>query len=94
MAYAEIAGVPPQHAFYAAPVALVAYAVFGSSRHLVVGATRRRPIMSAATVTAAAGTQRTPRCSQQRWPSWPRSTMLSRLTTLGDRRRGHAGRVG
>lgn len=39
MAYAEIAGVPPQHAFYAAPVALVAYAVFGSSRHLVVGAT-------------------------------------------------------
>ena len=42
VAYAQIAGVPPQNAFYAAPVALVAYALFGTSRHLIVGATSAR----------------------------------------------------
>jgi high affinity sulfate transporter 1 len=52
VAYAEIAGVPPQNAFYAAPVALVAYALFGSSRHLVVGATSAAAILSASTVAA------------------------------------------
>jgi len=34
MAYAELAGIPPETAFYAAPVALLAYAVLGSSRAL------------------------------------------------------------
>jgi sulfate permease, SulP family len=52
VAYAQIAGVPPQNAFYAAPVALVAYAIFGSSRHLVVGATSAAAILSASTVAA------------------------------------------
>jgi SulP family sulfate permease len=52
VAYAQIAGVPPQNAFYAAPVALVAYALFGSSRHLVVGATSAASILSASTVAA------------------------------------------
>jgi high affinity sulfate transporter 1 len=52
VAYAQIAGVPPQNAFYAAPVALVAYALFGSSRHLVVGATSAAAILSASTVAA------------------------------------------
>jgi sulfate permease, SulP family len=55
IAYAGIAGVPPQNAFYAAPVALIAYAVFGTSRHLVVAATSATAIMSAATVAAASG---------------------------------------
>jgi MFS superfamily sulfate permease-like transporter len=32
MAYAELAGMPPETAFYAAPVALLACAVLGSSR--------------------------------------------------------------
>ncbi|MCZ4125551.1 SulP family inorganic anion transporter [Streptomyces sp. H39-S7] len=36
-AYAQIAGVPVQNAFYAAPVALIAYALSGTSRLLVVG---------------------------------------------------------
>jgi len=36
MAYAELAGVPPETAFYAAPIGLVLYAVFGASRQLVV----------------------------------------------------------
>ncbi|MGH3100195.1 MAG: SulP family inorganic anion transporter, partial [Thermoleophilia bacterium] len=52
VAYAQIAGVPPQNAFYAAPVALVAYALFGSSRHLVVGATSAAAILSASAVAA------------------------------------------
>ena len=37
LAYATIAGVPPVTGLYAAPAALVLYAAFGSSRHLVVG---------------------------------------------------------
>lgn len=50
VAYAQIAGVPPQNAFYAAPVALVAYALLGTSRFLVVGATSAAAVLSAATV--------------------------------------------
>ncbi|WP_180936139.1 SulP family inorganic anion transporter [Nocardioides ungokensis] len=37
LGYASIAGAPVQVGLYAVPVALVAYAVFGSSRQLVVG---------------------------------------------------------
>ncbi|MCW2521994.1 MAG: sulfate transporter [Frankiales bacterium] len=51
VAYAQIAGVPPQNAFYAAPVALIAYALFGSSRNLIVGATSAAAILSASTVS-------------------------------------------
>jgi high affinity sulfate transporter 1 len=50
MAYAELAGVPPEYAFYAAPVALLAYAALGSSRQLVVAVSSAIAIMSAATV--------------------------------------------
>lgn len=55
VAYAEIAGVPPQNAFYAAPVALVAYALLGGSRFLVVGATSAAAVLSASTVTEVSG---------------------------------------
>ena len=37
LAYATIAGVSPVVGLYAAPPALVLYALFGSSRHLIVG---------------------------------------------------------
>ena len=37
LGYASLAGAPVQAGLYAVPVALVAYAVFGSSRQLVVG---------------------------------------------------------
>jgi hypothetical protein len=36
MAYAELAGVPPQAAFCAAPIGLLLYAAFGRSRQLTV----------------------------------------------------------
>ena len=37
MAYAGIAGMPPEAGLYAAPLALIGYAIFGTSRHLNVG---------------------------------------------------------
>jgi high affinity sulfate transporter 1 len=49
LAYATIAGVSPVVGLYAAPPALLLYAMFGSSRHLVVG-----PMSATAALSAAA----------------------------------------
>ena len=49
LAYASIAGVSPEVGLYAAPSALIFYAAFGSSRHLVVG-----PMSATAALSAAA----------------------------------------
>lgn len=54
MAYAEIAGVPPQAAFYAAPIGLLLFAIFGSSRQLVVAVSAAIAAMSYATVSLIA----------------------------------------
>jgi len=51
MAYAQIAGVPPQAAFYAAPIGLLAFAIFGSSKQLVVAVSAVIASMSFATVS-------------------------------------------
>jgi sulfate permease, SulP family len=58
LAYATIAGVSPVVGLYAAPAALVLYAAFGSSRHLVVGPMSATAALSASAVApfAAAGT--------------------------------------
>jgi len=50
MAYAGIAGVPPEAGLYTAPLALIGYAIFGSSRHLFVGPSSTVAILSAATI--------------------------------------------
>jgi high affinity sulfate transporter 1 len=50
LAYASIAGVSPVVGLYAAPPALVLYAAFGSSRHLIVGPMSATAALSAATV--------------------------------------------
>jgi sulfate permease, SulP family len=50
MAYAELAGVPPQAAFYAAPIGLLMYAMFGTSRQLVVAVSSGVAVMSASIV--------------------------------------------
>jgi high affinity sulfate transporter 1 len=56
LAYASIAGVSPVVGLYAAPAALIFYAAFGSSRHLVVGPMSATAALSAAAVaTYAAG---------------------------------------
>ncbi len=49
LAYASIAGVSPVVGLYAAPGALILYAAFGSSRHLIVG-----PMAATAALSAAA----------------------------------------
>ena len=50
MAYAQLAGMPPQAAFYAAPVGLVLYAIFGTSRQRIVTVSASVAVMSASTV--------------------------------------------
>src|SRR4029077_7666945 len=54
LAYASIAGVSPVVALYAAPRALLLYAAFGSSRHLVTGPMSATAALSAATVSVFA----------------------------------------
>ena len=54
MAYAQIAGMPPQTAFYAAPIGLLAFAIFGTSRQLVVAVSAVIATMSFATVSLIA----------------------------------------
>src|SRR5262249_51343540 len=49
LAYASIAGVSPVVGLYAAPPALLLYAAFGSSKHLVTG-----PMAATAALSAAA----------------------------------------
>jgi high affinity sulfate transporter 1 len=50
MAYAQLAGVPPQAAFYAAPIGLILFAIFGTSRHLVVAVSAAVSVMSASII--------------------------------------------
>jgi SulP family sulfate permease len=54
LAYAGIAGMPPIYGLYAVPLAMVAYAVFGTSRTLSVGPESAIAIISAVTVGALA----------------------------------------
>jgi high affinity sulfate transporter 1 len=54
LAYAGIAGVPPIYGLYAVPLAMIAYAVFGTSRTLCVGPESAIAIISAVTVGALA----------------------------------------
>ncbi len=55
MAYAELAGMPPEAGFYAALGALVVYALFGTSRHLGVGPEPGTALLAAAGVGSLAG---------------------------------------
>ncbi|WP_375761410.1 SulP family inorganic anion transporter [Corallococcus exercitus] len=60
MAYAQLAGLPPQAALYSTPAALALYALFGSSRQLIIAVSASVSVLSAATVGALAQ-QGTPR---------------------------------
>jgi sulfate permease, SulP family len=53
MAYAGIAGLPPQAGLYTLLAALLIYALLGTSRHLVVQATSATAALIASSVTAA-----------------------------------------
>lgn len=54
MAYAGIAGVPPIVGLYTVPLPLLAYAIFGTSRIMVVGPDSATALLSAATVATLA----------------------------------------
>jgi high affinity sulfate transporter 1 len=54
LAYAGIAGVPPVYGLYAVPLAMIAYAFFGTSRTLSLGPESAIAIISAVTVSALA----------------------------------------
>ncbi len=55
VAYAQLAGVPAQVGLFAAPFLPLGYALFGTSRQLMVGATPASAVMMAGTVAALAG---------------------------------------
>ena len=52
MAYASLAGLPPQAGLYTVLVSLIAYAVFGTSRHLVVAGTSATAALVGSTIGA------------------------------------------
>jgi SulP family sulfate permease len=52
LAYAILAGLPPQMGIYASIFPLIAYAVFGSSRHLAVGPTAVISLLTAVAVAS------------------------------------------
>src|SRR6478735_4523050 len=54
MAYAGIAGVPVQNGLYVMPLAVIGYALFGSSRHLFVGPSATVATLSASSVAVVA----------------------------------------
>ena len=54
MAYAEMAGLPPESGLYTAFAALLGYAIFGTSRQLKVTTSSTMAVMSAAVVVAMA----------------------------------------
>jgi high affinity sulfate transporter 1 len=56
MAYADLAGMPPETGLYAALGAIVAYAIFGTSKQLFVGPSSTVAILSLSTVGAIATT--------------------------------------
>ncbi len=55
LAYAQLAGVPPQAGLYTMLAAMVAYAIFSTSRHIKVTATSTMAVTSAAVVAPLAG---------------------------------------
>ena len=55
LAYATIAGVPVQYGLYTAFVALIAYAIFGTSRQLIQGPSAAVAAVSAAVVVPIVG---------------------------------------
>jgi SulP family sulfate permease len=56
MAYAGVAGLPAQFGLYTLVASLLVYALFGSSRHLSVGATSATAALIASTVVAVGAT--------------------------------------
>ena len=75
LGYARIAGVPVEVGLYAVPLALLAFAVLGSSQQLIVGPASTVAIVSGSLVAdIARDTLRTRLRSLPRWRSRPASS--------------------
>ena len=86
MAYAGIAGMPPEAGLYAAPLALIGYAIFGTSKHLNVGPSSTVAALSFSVVVGLAGKKRPERpavAAHDEELVFPRRC---RIGTKGDRR--------
>src|SRR5262245_6922851 len=55
MAYASLAGLPPQHGIYCYLIGGLIYALFGSSRQLAIGPTSAISLLVGTTVAGMAG---------------------------------------
>ena len=77
LAYSSIAGVPVQYGLYTAFAALLGYALFGTSKHMVQGPSAAVAAVVAAVIRPLSAPQRwepmTPRSSRPRWRSRPAS---------------------
>lgn len=54
MAYAQMAGLPPETAFYTAPAAMIGYAIFSTSRQVITTTTSTIAVMIASVLAGAA----------------------------------------
>ncbi len=52
LGYAQMAGVPPEVGLYTIPLPLIAYAIFGTSRHISVGPSSATAILSFSIISA------------------------------------------
>ena len=66
IAYASLAGLPPQAGLYTLLASLALYAFFGTSRHLVVAATSASAVLIYSAVTGASARE-----SPTGTPPWP-----------------------
>lgn len=72
LGYAGIAGVPVLVGLYSIPLALIAYAIFGSSPRLVVGPVSTVSVLSGSLIADISGEiQRRRSPSPRRWPCPP-----------------------
>ena len=62
LAYAGIAGMPPEAGLYATPLALIGYAIFGTSKHLNVGPSSTVAALSFSTIAGCWGSSHTRTC--------------------------------
>ena len=91
IAYPAIAGLPPETGLYASIAPLVAYAVFGPSRQLIVGPDAATMTVMAAVLAADSATPRSRPTARGRGAAGARrrgaSTSAARLLGLGVARR-------
>ena len=70
MGYASMAGMPPVTGLYTLVIPIFLFAIFGSSRHLVVGADSATAVVLARR-PGGHGRRRRVRPSGSPWPAWP-----------------------